>query len=117
MSVVGLSAQEQQNVLQLVAAILHLGNVSFVEDRSNFAEVQDERCNEEAIQWIPERALSFKSLFLFKNSFGFSGLLARNRSSGFKNQVDRSDIRKPPGTGEHDPQCWAGKLFFPSIPL
>lgn len=44
MSVVGLSAQERQNILQLVAAILHLGNVSFVEDRSNFANVQDERC-------------------------------------------------------------------------
>lgn len=44
MSVVGLSAQEQQNILQLVSAILHLGNISFAEDRSNFASVHDDRC-------------------------------------------------------------------------
>ena len=44
MSVVGLSSQEQQNILQLVSAILHMGNISFVEDRSNFANVEDERC-------------------------------------------------------------------------
>ena len=44
MSVVGLSDQEQKNILQLVSAILHLGNISFVEDRSNFANVHDERC-------------------------------------------------------------------------
>ncbi|KAK4022713.1 hypothetical protein OUZ56_008164 [Daphnia magna] len=43
MSVVGLSAQEQQNILQLVSAILHLGNISFAEDRSNFASVHDDR--------------------------------------------------------------------------
>ena len=44
MSVVGLSDQEQKNILQIVSAILHLGNISFVEDRSNFASVHDERC-------------------------------------------------------------------------
>lgn len=44
MSVMGMGPQEQKNVLQLVAAILHLGNISFAEDRSNFAVVQDERC-------------------------------------------------------------------------
>ena len=44
MSVVGLSDQEQKNIIQIVSAILHLGNISFVEDRSNFASVLDERC-------------------------------------------------------------------------
>lgn len=44
MSVIGLSGDEQQNVLQLTAAILHLGNITFVEDRSNTARVQDDRC-------------------------------------------------------------------------
>lgn len=45
MSIVGLSSQEQQDVLQLVAAILHLSNVTFAEDRANTASIQDERCN------------------------------------------------------------------------
>ena len=44
MTVIGLNEDEQKNVLQLTAAILHLGNISFVESR-NFAIVQDERCN------------------------------------------------------------------------
>lgn len=50
MSVVGLSAQEQQNILQLVSAILHLGNISFAEDRSNFASVHDDRCKKKLIK-------------------------------------------------------------------
>ena len=45
MSVVGINAQEQQDVLQLVAAILHLSNITFSEDRSNTASIQDDRCN------------------------------------------------------------------------
>jgi len=47
MSVIGLNGEEQQNVLQLTAAILHLGNITFVEDRSrsNTASVQDDQCN------------------------------------------------------------------------
>lgn len=44
MSVVGFTPQEQQDILQLVAAILHLGNITFTEDRSNTASIQDKRC-------------------------------------------------------------------------
>ncbi|XP_054639094.1 myosin IEb [Dunckerocampus dactyliophorus] len=39
MSVVGLSMEDQDSVLQLVAAILHLGNISFREE-NNFAVVE-----------------------------------------------------------------------------
>jgi len=44
MSVIGLNESDQDNILRLVAAILHLGNVSFTEEK-NFARVNDEQCN------------------------------------------------------------------------
>lgn len=42
MSVIGLSSDEQQQILQVAAAILHLGNVSFTETK-NCATVQDDQ--------------------------------------------------------------------------
>jgi myosin heavy subunit len=59
MSVVGLSDQEQKNVLQLVSAILHLGNISFVEDRSNFANVHDDRCKKKKKEEIFSKQYKF----------------------------------------------------------
>ncbi|XP_055083609.1 myosin IEb isoform X3 [Periophthalmus magnuspinnatus] len=41
MSVVGLSGEEQDSVLQIVASILHLGNISFREE-NNYASVESE---------------------------------------------------------------------------
>lgn len=43
MSVVGLSAEEQDSVLQLVAGILHLGNIGFREE-NNYAVVESQDC-------------------------------------------------------------------------
>lgn len=43
MSVVGLSLDEQDSVLQLVAGILHLGNISFREE-NNYAVVESQDC-------------------------------------------------------------------------
>ena len=60
MSVVGINAQEQQDVLQLVAAILHLSNITFSEDRSNTASIQDDRCNS-----VINLKLNLKLLLLF----------------------------------------------------
>ena len=40
MSVVGLSSERQKNVLGVISAILHLGNIQFVED-NNVAEVEN----------------------------------------------------------------------------
>ena len=68
MSVVGLSDQEQKNILQIVSAILHLGNISFVEDRSNFANVHDDRCKKKMKEIFPNRK-NFKAIlqrFFFK---------------------------------------------------
>lgn len=43
MSVVGLTGEEQDSVLQLVAGILHLGNISFREE-NNYAVVESQDC-------------------------------------------------------------------------
>ncbi|CAJ0938132.1 unnamed protein product [Ranitomeya imitator] len=43
MSVIGIFAEEQAMVLQLVAGILHLGNISFKE-KGNYAAVESEEC-------------------------------------------------------------------------
>lgn len=43
MSVVGLTPDEQDAVLQLVAGILHLGNISFREE-NNYAVVESQDC-------------------------------------------------------------------------
>ncbi|KAG8231099.1 hypothetical protein J437_LFUL011178 [Ladona fulva] len=40
MTVMGLSEREQSNILQLVAGVLHLGNIQFVE-KGNYADVAD----------------------------------------------------------------------------
>ena len=44
MSVMGISIEDQYSVLTLVAGILHLGNISFVEQDNNYAAVQDDSC-------------------------------------------------------------------------
>lgn len=43
MSVVGLSLDAQDTVLQIVAGILHLGNIAFREE-GNYAVVESEDC-------------------------------------------------------------------------
>lgn len=43
MSVIGIFAEEQALVLQIVAGILHLGNISFKEV-GNYAGVESEEC-------------------------------------------------------------------------
>ena len=40
MNVVGMSPERQENVLETISAILHLGNIQFVED-NNVAEVEN----------------------------------------------------------------------------
>ena len=43
MTVMDISEDDQYNVLTIVAGVLHLGNISFVED-GNYAAVKSEEC-------------------------------------------------------------------------
>lgn len=43
MEVVGISAEDRAMVLQIVAGVLHLGNISFKE-AGNYAAVESEEC-------------------------------------------------------------------------
>uniref|UniRef100_A0A8C3ARL7 Myosin IEb n=1 Tax=Cyclopterus lumpus TaxID=8103 RepID=A0A8C3ARL7_CYCLU len=52
MSVVGLSVEEQDSVLQLVAGILHLGNISFREE-NNYAVVESQDCETRQLLAFP----------------------------------------------------------------
>lgn len=51
MNVIGIFAEEQALVLQIVAGILHLGNISFKEV-GNYAAVESEEC-----EWLRHRAV------------------------------------------------------------
>lgn len=46
MSVIGISEEQQFDLFRLVSAVLHIGNITFVEDR-NFAAVQSNECERE----------------------------------------------------------------------
>ena len=43
MQVVGLDLQKQLNILQVVAAVLHIGNITFAE-RKNYSAVYSDDC-------------------------------------------------------------------------
>ena len=51
MTVMGLSLEEQAEVLRVVAAILHLSNVTFVEE-GNDAQVEDPECEHLFLEFI-----------------------------------------------------------------
>lgn len=43
MGVMGLQSNDEQEVLSLVSAVLHLGNITFKE-KGNYADVADKQC-------------------------------------------------------------------------
>lgn len=43
MQVMGMAAQDQATILQIVAAILHLGNISF-QEVGNYAQPENDDC-------------------------------------------------------------------------
>jgi len=45
MTVMGISEDDQENVLAIVAGVLHLGNIDFYE-QGNYAAVRDPQSNE-----------------------------------------------------------------------
>lgn len=77
MSVIGIFAEEQALVLQIVAGILHLGNISFKEV-GNYAGVESEECKYlwkllQEQQWaaaqMAEGELQFRAAYPNKESF------------------------------------------------
>ncbi len=46
MDTMGISLEDQATVFQLVAGILHLGNIGFVED-GNYAKPENDECKHE----------------------------------------------------------------------
>lgn len=56
MDVIGISADTREDVLSLVAGILHLGNISFVED-GNYAGIANNDCKHLLSLWGPSSSL------------------------------------------------------------
>lgn len=57
MGVIGITAQDSSMVLQIVAGVLHLGNITFKES-GNYAAVESEEC-----KWAPNKQKSHENLF------------------------------------------------------
>jgi myosin heavy subunit len=94
MSVIGLNGEEQQNVLQLTAAILHLGNITFVEDRSNTASVQDDQCNNNlyfTFHILPFSYSTFDQTFYLQR-LGISGLFIGNRCRSTQDKTNEPNL-------------------------
>jgi len=51
MQVVGLDDQTREDILSLVAGILHLGNIAFVEN-GNYAAIADPGCKLYTVLWL-----------------------------------------------------------------
>lgn len=51
MNVVGMSPGHQENVLEIISAILHLGNIQFFED-NNVAEVENP-AGRQSVNFVP----------------------------------------------------------------
>ena len=51
MDVIGISDEDQGSVLQIVAGVLHLGNISF-EEQGNYAVPSDDECMHATVQDI-----------------------------------------------------------------
>jgi len=66
MQVVGIDDNEAWNVLCLVAGILHLGNVAFVEGKKGQASVQDQNLMNTAAALLQVAAQSLQQALLFR---------------------------------------------------
>lgn len=66
MQVVGIDENEAWNVLCLIAGILHLGNVAFVEGQKGQAKVQDQNLMNTAAMLLQVSAQSLQQALLFR---------------------------------------------------
>lgn len=51
MDVIGISDEDQGSVLQIVAGVLHLGNISF-DEQGNYAVPNDDECMHVTVHYI-----------------------------------------------------------------
>jgi myosin-1 len=83
MTVVGMTAQEQYNVLYIVAGILHLGNLTFVEDsKKGNAMIADPNVLQIAANMLQVDAATLQNALLFR-IIQTGGGGATNRSSTY----------------------------------
>lgn len=76
MNVIGIFAEEQALVLQIVAGVLHLGNISFKEV-GNYAAVENEECKQPLldVQAVSQLGLECATLWQAEDGTGWNQTL------------------------------------------
>lgn len=98
LSVMGIRNTEVMSIFQLVAGILHIGNIQFVEN-GNYSQIEDEESESHVLGFIESLEKRFayfpKTMinFFSKHRSRISGALARNLRRTFVPQINVEDIR------------------------
>eukprot|EP01111_Echinosteliopsis_oligospora_P014912 TRINITY_DN5735_c1_g1_i3.p1 TRINITY_DN5735_c1_g1~~TRINITY_DN5735_c1_g1_i3.p1 ORF type:complete len:1071 (+),score=360.39 TRINITY_DN5735_c1_g1_i3:181-3393(+) len=94
MNVIGMSPQEQDDVFRLVASVLHLGNVTFTEDKAGNAQIADPETLTYAstLLQVPEQSLSGAILSRVVNTGGAGG--ARRSTYNVPQNVEQACVAR-----------------------
>ncbi|EFO21723.1 hypothetical protein LOAG_06763 [Loa loa] len=99
MNVIGIDTTKQMEILQLVAAIMHIGNITFVES-NNFAAITDERFLE-----FPAYLLGLKSSAIREK------LTTRQMESKWGKQTEQINVTLNVEQAEFTRDAWCKDLY------
>ncbi|KAL3989715.1 Myosin head (motor domain) family protein [Acanthocheilonema viteae] len=99
MDVIGIDTTKQMEILQLVAAIMHIGNITFVES-NNFAAIADERFLE-----FPAYLLGLKSSAIREK------LTSRQMESKWGKQTEQINVTLNVEQAEFTRDAWSKDLY------
>uniref|UniRef100_F1KTI8 Myosin-Ie n=1 Tax=Ascaris suum TaxID=6253 RepID=F1KTI8_ASCSU len=99
MSVIGISNEKQMDILQLVAAIMHIGNITFVEEH-NYAAVYDEQFLE-----FPAFLLGLSTTAIKEK------LTSRHMESKWGRQTEQIDVTLNVQQAEFTRDAWVKELY------
>ncbi|VDK83680.1 unnamed protein product [Litomosoides sigmodontis] len=99
MDVIGIDGTKQMEILQIVAAIMHIGNITFVE-RNSFAAIADERFLE-----FPAYLLGLKALAIREK------LTSRQMESKWGKQTEQINVTLNIEQAEFTRDAWSKDLY------
>ena len=106
MNVIGMSAQEINHVFQMVASVLHIGNITFYEDNKSNAVIGDQQVLEIAANMLQVSHLDVEAvLWIAKIDLWWRCVkLGASIHSSKRNSVPRSEYGSD-GWSSIDVQC------------
>lgn len=99
MDVIGISTENRMEILQMVAAIMHIGNITFIEDK-NYAAVADEKLLE-----YPAFLLGLKPEAIKEK------LTSRHMESKWGKQTEQIDVTLNVEQAEFTRDAWVKDLY------